>query len=129
MVQSATDYLGMFYNPVISDFEWLPETHELLVFFVDKEAYYATILYSPMVHDRWTNEVVVYDKQKYAGYVDVQQRPLIIKYTKGIINPYKNPAKVLHTKQFIRLDERIDVYPLHYHHLMVPELLEQLQSH
>jgi hypothetical protein len=127
MIQSATDYLDMIYNPVINGFEWIPETHELLVFFVENG--WPVFLYTPLVHDRWTNDVVIYDRQKGAGYVHLQPNPKIVKYTKGNINPYKHPEKVLHTKQFIRLDDRTDVYPLGYHNLMVPELLEQLQSH
>lgn len=81
-------------------------------------------LYTPLVHDLETDDVIRYATQKNDGYDFIEDYK--IRYSDGTINPFKNPKKVLSSKAYLELPNAVRVYPLSQEYSLSDELFSQL---
>jgi len=115
--------------PSIDRYEWNRKDQTLLVHFY-RNTYLA--LYTPIVHDLKTNQIIRYATTKHAGYRIIPDtrkgkfKDFSIQYENGTLNPFAHPAKVLKTKAYLELPDDVRVYPITQESSLNDQLFQSL---
>lgn len=113
-------------GPIIDSFEWDSANLALKVLFNNQASSGGFVLYSPMIRDLKTNDIITYSQKKLEGFRVLNQNPLCISYDiDPMVNPYKDPAKVLLGKQYVPL-KNAEVYVKNLIHLLTDDLTSSI---